>query len=543
MVSSDVLSSKEILERAGISRSTLNNYITLGILPKPVLRPADGRDGRAPRVGYFPRSVLDRLKQVSRLKRRGYSIAEIVNMLPNAADQGGTGHGAAPGHEAAARAAASNGGGGGEALRPRAATRTARPPGSAASAAGAAPGGRGGSPLMLTMGDFHHPAYLVNNKFEVEWANSAAEREIFRLRGGLPSDLTERNLLGIFAEAGADRPAQSWEGVLRFHVAIAKKRLSKAALFSIDLRGDAEEVTRLGRVYDAVEAVEPQPLLHTEVDLAASSGEARPHNLYATFFREGIFFAYVPVVEESDGLLNFLSRRDLVIRDLLQSRRPYLTPLTVLVADIQESVKICAELPPEEYFELINHVWGSMASLLRKYYGTYGKHVGDGMVYYFFPQPDCNYIMNAIACALEMREIMRTVSRKWQNRKNWVNDLRLNIGLDEGEEWFGTYRTPTHLEFTALGDTINRSSRLSDFAREGTVWVTKNMLGKLPSKLRETVRYGIRRRTESGETVIMDSSYSRISNLIDLQDSRYGKFHDIAVLPVTEILDLERDQI
>jgi hypothetical protein len=55
------------------------------------------------------------------------------------------------------------------------------------------------------------------------------------------------------------------------------------------------------------------------------------------------------------------------------------------------------------------------------------------------------------------------------------------------------------------------------------------------------VRYGIRRRTEAGQKVTMESSYSRISNLIDLEDQRFGKFQDIAVLPVTELLDLERE--
>jgi class 3 adenylate cyclase len=51
-----------------------------------------------------------------------------------------------------------------------------------------------------------------------------------------------------------------------------------------------------------------------------------------------------------------------------------------------------------------------------------------------------------------------------------VNRLRLNIGIDEGQEWFGTYQTPTHVEVTALGETINRASRLSDFATDGTAW-------------------------------------------------------------------------
>jgi len=519
MANSDMISSKEILEKTGISRSTLNNYISLGILPKPIVRPAEEKDGRAPRVGYFPSEALETLNQVDRLKREGHSMSDIVDMLPKGVREPRVAA-SAPLRAAAPQTHA----------EPKPVVEPAAPP-TVMTPAG----------LMLTMGDFHHPAYLVNSKFEVEWANAAAEREIFALRNSLPNDLTERNLFGFFAEAAAARPSAGWDDVFRFHIGIAKKRLSKSALFSIDVHGDAEVVTKLGHLYDDVTPVDPGPLLHTEVGLDFEGDGHRLYNLYATFFREGIFFAYVPAAEESDGLLNFLARRDLVIRDLLQNRRPYLTPLTVLVADVQDSVKICAELPPEEYFELINHVWGSMAPLLRKYYGTYGKHVGDGMVYYFFPQPDCNYIYNAIACAHEMKEIMRTVSRKWQNRKNWTNDLRLNIGLDEGEEWFGTYHTPTHLEFTALGDTINRSARLSDFARSGTVWATKNMLGKLTSKQRDKIHYGIRRRTDDGESLVMQSSYSRISNLIDLSDARYGKFQDIAVLPVTEVLDIERD--
>jgi class 3 adenylate cyclase/DNA-binding transcriptional MerR regulator len=523
-----MISSKEILERTGISRSTLNNYISLGILPKPVVRPADAKDGRAPRVGYFPRAALNTLKQVDRLKAKGQSMSEIVAAL--------TGDDATSEDpdkiESAAAAPAES-----------IVDKPARPEASRQEAPSiqdvgvtSGPGG-----FMLTMGDFHHPAYLVNSKFEVEWANPAAEREIFGLRGSLPADLTDRNLFGFFAEAAAARPSPGWDGILQFHIAIAKKRLSKAALFSIDVESGGEVVSKLGQFYDNTAPTDPQPLLHTPVSLQFEDSDRRTYNLYASFFREGIFFAYVPVAEESDGLLNFLSRRDLVIRDLLQNRRPYLTPLAVLVADVQDSVKICAELPPEEYFELINHVWGSMAPLLRKYYGTYGKHVGDGMVYYFFPQPDCNYVYNALACAHEMKEIMRNVSRKWQNRKSWVNDLQLNIGLDEGEEWFGTYHTPTHLEFTALGDTINRSGRLSDFARSGTVWATKNMLGKVSSKQREKIHYGIRRTMDNGESLVMPQSYSRISNLIDLDEPRHGKFQDIAVLPVTEILDIERE--
>ena len=186
-------------------------------------------------------------------------------------------------------------------------------------------------------------------------------------------------------------------------------------------------------------------------------------------------------------------------------------------------------------------MWGTMEPVLRKYYATHGKHVGDGMVYYFFPQPDSSYVLNAVRCAHEMRAKMAEINQIWKKRKNWTNDLLLNIGLVEGREWFGTYQTPTQIEFTVLGDTINIAGRLSDFARDGSVWVTKNMLGQLMSKERETLRFGIRREDRDGGEIFVPNTYARISNLVNLENPKYEKFRDIAVLPVAEILDVDME--
>ena len=154
-------------------------------------------------------------------------------------------------------------------------------------------------------------------------------------------------------------------------------------------------------------------------------------------------------------------------------------PMCVIGDDIQNSGTSCGEPAPEEYFKLIDGVWGAVEPKLRKYYATHGKHVGDGMVYYFFPQPDSSYVLNAIRCAQEMKAVMADIDRAWKKRKNWTNELMLNIGLVEGREWFGTYQTPTHLEFSVLGDPINIAGRPSDFPRQWSVWVTKNLIGKL----------------------------------------------------------------
>lgn len=511
--------SKELIKRTGISRATLNNYIALGLLPRPTVMKAAGEDGHIPRLGYFPDSALDTILKVQKLKQQGLSMAEIATIVNR--DRNGAQD--APLLQSLSRPPADTG-------------RTApQQPGMNATAA--VPGGG----LRLTLDQVDQPAYLVNSLFEAEWANDIGMTDLLGLAGAWPTDIKERNLFTLLF--GNDRIVQAdgRDDLLRFHVSIAKHRLSKSALLSMDADLTDEQIGHLANLYDEAEAAHPGKVAHERVNLAPRGAEPEFFDIYASFFREGIFFAYAPASSESETLMQLLARRDIVIRDLLKRRRPYLTPMAVVVADLEDSVKICAELPPEEYFELINDIWGAMEPYLRKYYATHGKHVGDGMVYYFFPQPDCDYVMNAIRCAHEMQSTIAEVSRAWRKRKNWMNDLKLNIGLVEGQEWFGAYQTPTHLEFTVLGDTMNVAGRLSDFARGGSVWVTKAMLGQLAAKMRERVSFGIRRRADDGAEVLVQSTYSRVSNLIDLDNPKNHKFRDIAVLPITEVLDVEVD--
>jgi class 3 adenylate cyclase len=244
------------------------------------------------------------------------------------------------------------------------------------------------------------------------------------------------------------------------------------------------------------------------------------------------------VGQESESLLEFLARRDEVIRSLLRRRLPVLTDLAVLVADLQNSVKICSELPPEEYFELINEICCAMTPIFRKYYGTHGKHVGDGLMYYFFPQPDSNYIFNALRCSREIKSEIQKISKGWQIRKNWLNELYLNIGLTEGQEWLGTFQSATSVEFVVLGDSINQAARISDFARYGSIWATKSFIGKLSANERNLVRFGVKRQTPEGREVFVASSFALVSALVNLDSARTDKLRDIAALPVTEIVEI-----
>jgi class 3 adenylate cyclase len=214
-----------------------------------------------------------------------------------------------------------------------------------------------------------------------------------------------------------------------------------------------------------------------------------------------------------------------------------LVSFSVLVADLQDSVRICAELPPEEYFSLIHQIWKCMEGSVKKYYGTHGKHTGEGMVYYFLKNRDSNYLMNAILCALELRESMNKLSNEWKISKGWFNDLFMNIGINEGEEYFGTIppASPT-IGLTAFGDSVDYAGRLSDIGCYGSIWTTKNLMSRLSEEERKKIRYGIRRKQEDRE-ILIENVFSRVMDLVPPDSPKSSKFMHIATLPVTEVLN------
>ncbi len=485
-----MLSSKEILEKTGISRATLNNYISLGILSKPVIA-NPGQSGGPRQLGYFLDDAIERINQVQQLKQEGVSMSEIVSRLGDSRSE--------------------------DVMQIHSSANVvALPP----------------SGLRVTLEDIRQPAYMINHNFELVWINDGGKAEFLNGLKQLPANSEERNIFRLMTnkEMHADEA-----DALDFHLSLAKGRVTIGAFGTICQGLSTPDRMRLEQRFGDIAALVGRPIAQSEVYLRRQGKNCRT---YASFFREGIFVVFADESETQESLLKVLSNRDVMIRNLLRQRLPVLTSLAVLVADLQSSVKICSELPPEEYFELINEIWGAMGPIFRKYHATCGKHVGDGMLYYFFPQPDSDYLMNALCCAQEMRQEIQKLSKAWQIRKNWLNELYLNTGITEGQEWLGTFQSATSVEFVVLGDTINQAARVSDFACHGAVWATKSLIGKLPAKERARLRYGVSRKAPSGQSLFVASSFSQVSSLLEQDGSRSEKLRDIATLPIAEIVEI-----
>ena len=89
----------------------------------------------------------------------------------------------------------------------------------------------------------------------------------------------------------------------------------------------------------------------------------------------------------------------------------------------------------------------------------------------------------------------------------------------------------------ALGDSVNYAGRLSDFARNGAIWVTKNLVNKITVEQRARIRFGIRK-SNQGSEIFLETLFSRIMDMIKPDHPKYPKFADIATLAVTEVMDV-----
>jgi adenylate cyclase len=495
-----LLASKELLEKTGISRATLNNYISWGIVPKPEVLPPEPRDGAAPRIGYFPDEVVARIEEIQRLKREGWSITRIAE------------------HFAKGQAAAA-------ASEPSSTKASSRSSVGSALESGEVP--------SLAIDDMAHAAYIVNHRFQVVWFNTAAAVSVLRGLAQPRSDDDSQNVFQYLLR-GQPGDATSREQILRFHLGLAMQHGASVAELCRGL--SREEATLLERLFH--EARRPEPGLVSQALVGGGASGAQPVRVYAVQFRERILFVHVPGGRLSEDLSPLLATSDLVAGAPAGKRRAELSQVAVLVADLHHPTRIWSELPAEEYFELINQIWLTVDPIFRRHHGTHGKHPGDGMVCYFFPQRDGDHVWNALAAAQEMREAMRRVSKEWQLRKRWATELYMNTGLDEGQQWLGTLKSAGQLEFTMLADTLKHAARISDFACLGAIWATKNLIAKLTPERRQRLKFGVRRKSSDGREVFVPSIFSSVESLADLAAIPVEKLKDIARLPITEIVEI-----
>lgn len=130
---------------------------------------------------------------------------------------------------------------------------------------------------------------------------------------------------------------------------------------------------------------------------------------------------------------------------------------TVLMADVSGFTAISETMDAEEVTDVMNALWSVLDSAIVHHGGLIDKHMGDAvMALWGADETHEDDPENAIRAALNMQAALA------QFRQEHHVELKMRIGINTGAVLFGQIGTTG--EFTAMGDTVNLTSRLEHAA-------------------------------------------------------------------------------
>ncbi len=153
-------------------------------------------------------------------------------------------------------------------------------------------------------------------------------------------------------------------------------------------------------------------------------------------------------------------------------------PVTILVSDVRGFTALSATMEPDDIVQMLNEMFAIFIPIIFKYDGTVDKYVGDSILAVFgSPQPDDRQWEKAVRAATEMQQAMQKLGEVWRMRGLPVCEI--GIGINSGEVVHGFIGSPERMEYTVIGDTVNRASRYCDGAGRGEVVISKEVYERL----------------------------------------------------------------
>jgi adenylate cyclase len=139
--------------------------------------------------------------------------------------------------------------------------------------------------------------------------------------------------------------------------------------------------------------------------------------------------------------------------------------VTVMFADIINFSSLAERISPEKVVALLNDFFDMMIDAVIRHNGVPDKLLGDGLMAIFgAPADDPFQEEHAVQAALDMQERLATLREKWE--AEGYGKIGIGIGINSGTAVVGNIGSKQHMEYTAVGDTVNLAARLEAATRE-----------------------------------------------------------------------------
>ena len=156
--------------------------------------------------------------------------------------------------------------------------------------------------------------------------------------------------------------------------------------------------------------------------------------------------------------------------------------VTVLMSDIRGYSSIAERADPSVLARQLNTHRAEMNRALLDVGGTVMQFVGDAVMAVFgAPVPQDDHAERAVVAAAGMHQAQQAVNERWE--AEGLDPFGLGIGLSTGEVAAALLGSEERLEYSVVGDTVNLTQRLQQWAEPGETVLSERTYEALGSAI------------------------------------------------------------
>lgn len=135
------------------------------------------------------------------------------------------------------------------------------------------------------------------------------------------------------------------------------------------------------------------------------------------------------------------------------------TEITVSFCDIRGFTSITETMDPQALSSHLSGYFENLMQILMNNHGTIDKMIGDAiMTMWGAPKEDSEQCLHAVYACLRCQEFLTVFNSEVE--KNGLPRLDTGFGISTGVAMVGNFGAPYRMNYTAIGDIVNLSSRL-----------------------------------------------------------------------------------
>ncbi len=146
--------------------------------------------------------------------------------------------------------------------------------------------------------------------------------------------------------------------------------------------------------------------------------------------------------------------------------------VTVLFADIKESMSLAETVDPESWHRILDGFFAILSDGVHRFEGTVNQYTGDGIMALFgAPIAHEDHAQRACHAALYLGERLARYSEELKRRQGLNFSVR--VGINSGEVVVGSIGDDLRMDYTAQGRTVGLAARMEALAAPGSAYLTE----------------------------------------------------------------------